>query len=77
MKSIVENKDFDKIVLVSGDGDYIRMVKYLIQKSIFKNVLFPNNQYSSLYKSIKPLYGINLSLPDIRQKIEYTKKEMS
>jgi len=73
MKNIIENKDFDKIVLVSWDGDYIRMVKYLIQKSIFKNVLFPNNQYSSLYKWIKPLYGINLSLPDIREKIEYLK----
>lgn len=80
MKTIIENKDFDKIVLVSWDWDYIRMVKYLIQKSILKNVLFPNNQYSSLYKSIKPSYGINLSLPDIRKKIEYvklTKKEMS
>ncbi|OQB40639.1 MAG: hypothetical protein BWY04_01272 [candidate division CPR1 bacterium ADurb.Bin160] len=56
------------------------MVKYLIQKNIFKNILFPNNKYSSLYKSIKPQYGINLSLFDIRKKIEYfkqTKKEMS
>jgi uncharacterized LabA/DUF88 family protein len=80
MKTIIENKKFDKIVLVSWDWDYIKMVKYLIQKNIFKNILFPNNKYSSLYKSIKPQYGINLSLFDIRKKIEYfkqTKKEMS
>jgi uncharacterized LabA/DUF88 family protein len=32
MKNIIENKDFDKIVLVSGDGDYIKPVKYLIEK---------------------------------------------
>ena len=73
MKTVIEDKDFDKIVLVSWDGDYIKMVKYLIKKSIFKNILFPNNKYSSLYKSIKPNYGINLSLPDIRKKIEYFK----
>ena len=73
MKTVIEDKDFDKIVLVSGDGDYIKMVKYLIKKWIFKNILFPNNKYSSLYKSIKPHYGINLSISDIRKKIQYLK----
>lgn len=73
MKTVIEDKDFDKIVLVSGDGDYIKMVKYLIKKWNFKNILFPNNKYSSLYKSIKPHYGINLSISDIRKKIQYLK----
>jgi len=77
MKTVIEDKEFDKIVLVSWDGDYIKMVRYLIKKEIFKNILFPNNKYSSLYKSIKPQYWINLSLPDIRKKIQYQKKEMS
>ena len=74
MKKIVEKKDFHKIVLVSWDGDYIKMVKYLIQNNYFKKILFPNNKFSSLYKSIYCNYGINLSLPDIRKKIEYKKK---
>ena len=32
MKELIENNSFDKIVLVSGDGDYWRMVDYLIKK---------------------------------------------
>lgn len=53
MKNIAEKEGFDKIVLVSGDGDYIKLVKYLIEKNLLKKILFPNNKYSSLYKKIK------------------------
>lgn len=77
MKSMIENKEFDKILLVSGDGDYIKVVKYLVQKELLKKILFPNNKYSSLYKKIVSQYGINISLPDIKKKFTYTKKEMS
>jgi uncharacterized LabA/DUF88 family protein len=73
MKNYSDNPNFDKIVLVSWDWDYIKPVKYLIEKWKFKKILFPNNKYSSLYKKIKWEYGINLSLNDIRRKIEYKK----
>jgi len=46
MRNLIENKDFDKIILVSGDGDYIKPVKYLIEKWRFKKILFPNKKYS-------------------------------
>jgi len=75
MRRIIEEKDFDKIVLVSGDGDYIKPVKYLIEKGLLKKMLFPNKQYSSLYRSLQNHYGINLSLKDVRCKIEYKKKK--
>lgn len=53
MKNVVDNKEFDKIVLVSGDGDYKKLVDYLIKKNKFKKVLFPNKKFaSSLYKKI-------------------------
>ena len=31
MKKLVEKEDFDRVILVSGDGDYWRMVDYLIK----------------------------------------------
>lgn len=71
MKRIIEEKDFDKIVLVTWDWDYIKLINYLIWKNLLKKILFPNNKYSSLYKKIKDNYWANLSLPDIRRKIEY------
>lgn len=74
MKRIIEEKDFDKIVLVSGDGDYIKVVKYLISKNLLEKILFPNKKYSSLYKTLKDNYWVNLGLKDIKKKIEYQKK---
>ena len=53
MKELLDNKNsFDKIVLVSNDGDYIKMVKYLINKNLLEKIIFPNNKPSSLYKQI-------------------------
>jgi len=74
MKNYADNNNFDKVVLVSGDGDYIKPVKYLINKKKFKQMLFPNNKYSSLYKQIHTMYRFSLGIPDIRKKIEYKKR---
>ena len=53
MEKIAEREKFDKVVLVSGDGDYIKMVKYLIRKDKLEVVLAPNNKaMSSLYKKL-------------------------
>lgn len=74
MKRICEKKDFDSIVLVSWDGDYIKLVKHLIQKELLKKILFPNNHYSSLYKQIKHEYAMLLSSKEIKEKISHQKK---
>ena len=73
MKNACQNKDFDKIVLVSWDWDYIKVVKYLIEQNKFKKILFPNKRFSSLYRKLQPQYWLNLSIKDIRKKIEYKK----
>ena len=53
MKNLIDNKDFDKVVLVSGDGDYKKVVDYLIKKGRFEKILFPNKRFaSSLYDSL-------------------------
>lgn len=56
MKTVCEST-FDKIVLISGDGDYKKMVYYLVEKHKFKKILFPNKKYaSSLYKALGSEY---------------------
>ena len=53
MKNLIDNKDFDRVVLVSGDGDYKKVIDYLIKKEKFKKILFPNKKFaSSLYNSL-------------------------
>lgn len=74
MKTLIEKK-FDKIVLVSGDGDYKKIVDYLIKKQKFAKILFPNKKFaSSLYKKLTSNYYAHLGAKDIRQLIEYKKR---
>ena len=57
MKKIYKKELFDKIVLVSGDGDYRMLVDFLIEENKFKKILFPNKKFaSSLYKKITRVY---------------------
>lgn len=75
MHRILEEDDFNKIVLVTWDWDYIKLVKYLIEKERLEKILFPNKKFSSLYKtSVFRKLWLNLSLSDVRRKIETGKK---
>ena len=68
MKRICERERFNKIVLVSGDGDYKKLVDYLIEKNKFEKILFPNKIFnSSLYKDITHTYSAHLE--DIKDRI--------
>jgi uncharacterized LabA/DUF88 family protein len=70
MKKLCERELFDKVVLVSGDGDYRRMVDYLIGKSKLHKMLFPSSRTSSLYKKLEPKYYEYLNAPHIQPKIK-------
>ncbi len=53
MKNIVDNDEMENVIIVSGDGDYKKVVDYLIKKNKFKKILFPNKKFaSSLYKKL-------------------------
>ena len=74
MKKLVEREKFDKVILVSGDGDYWRMVDYLIKKERFLKLLAPNKyRLSSLYKRIPDSYRVYLDESPIKNKIELKK----
>lgn len=71
MKRLYTGEDFDKIVLVSGDGDYKALVDFLISEGRFEKILFPNSAYrSSLYKGISATYYAALDQQDTKRKIE-------
>lgn len=75
MKALHERKDFNRILLISGDGDYKKVVDYLITCDKFKKILFPNrNAASSLYRQLAPQYFDHLERPELQKKIGYLKK---
>ena len=75
MHRLLEKNDFNKIVLVTGDWDYIKLVNYLIKKDKLQKILFPNKNFSSLYKKMAYKFWVNLSLKDVKNKIEYKKRD--
>ena len=71
MKRLYKKEDFDKVLLVSGDGDYKMLVDFLIEEKKLKKLLLPKQRYaSSLYKVLGAEYFADLSSPDVRIKIE-------
>lgn len=71
MKKIAEREKFDKILLTSDDGDYYRMVEYLISKNKFKKLLSPSSKnMSHLYKEkISDRYIDHLDRSEVKKKI--------
>jgi uncharacterized LabA/DUF88 family protein len=75
MKKLYKKEDFEKIILVSGDGDYKLVVDFLIEEKRFEKMLFPDRERaSSLYKKIGAACFDALDTVDIRAKIEEMKK---
>ena len=74
MKHFIENSEGDRIILVSGDGDYWKMVNYLITTDRFEKLLAPNKKgTSSLYKRIPDRFIAYLDDQQIKKKIEHNK----
>jgi uncharacterized LabA/DUF88 family protein len=71
MKKMYYREPFEKIVLVSGDGDYKQLVDFLIFEKKFAKILFPDRKRaSSLYDKLGNLYFSALDETDVRRKIE-------
>lgn len=76
MRKLADQEDFDKVVLISGDGDYFKMVDYLINKNRLEKLLAPSyRSMSSLYKQyIDRAYYEFLDAAGTKKKIALSKK---
>ena len=75
LQSMIDYKDYEKAVLVTGDGDFYCLVKYLIEKNKFKALIIPNKfKYSALLK-FSMFKNFLRYLNDLRGKLEYKKEK--
>ena len=75
MRKLVDNEPFNKVFIVSGDGDYKKLVNFLVKKEKFGKMLFPNKEFaSSLYKSLGTEFYDYLENEDVKTKISYRHK---
>ena len=69
-----KEEDFEKIILISGDGDYKLIVDFMIEEKRFAKILFPDlGRASSLYKKLSNKYFASLDDKDTRAKIAINK----
>ena len=71
MRKIADREKLDKMLLVSGDGDYFRTVKYLVDIGKFEKVLAPDEKAMSfLYKrKLSPSYYSFLGRKEVKAKL--------
>jgi uncharacterized LabA/DUF88 family protein len=54
LHAMKEYYNYDKALIVSGDGDFFGLVEFLIEKNKLLKLLTPNQRYSTLLKDFEP-----------------------
>lgn len=72
--SALTYKQYDKAIIVSGDGDFLCLVEYLHHMDKLSMILAPNARFSSLLR--KYAHKI-VTLSKFKDKLEYTPKNKS
>ena len=74
LQSMIDYKKYDQAVIVSGDGDFACLVKYLNERNKLKNLLVPNREkYSALLK--KPAAKKIVFVDDSKGKLRHKKRK--
>ncbi len=63
-----ELPNYDKAIIVSGDGDFVSLIEYLAGQNKLLKVLTPNWQYSSL---LKPWENYVIRIDQLRNQLAY------
>lgn len=68
LKAMLEYNNYDKAIIVSGDGDFYCLVKYLVDENKLLKLIIPNRKrYSSLYRKFNHIHLAFMS--DLQMKI--------
>lgn len=74
LQSMIEYPNYDKAVIVTGDGDFHCLVKYILGEEKLKVVIIPNQlKFSALFK-IKIFRPYLRYMNNLKNKLEYKKK---
>ncbi|QQG44287.1 MAG: NYN domain-containing protein [Candidatus Roizmanbacteria bacterium] len=75
LHSMIEYPNYDKAIIVTGDGDFYCLVEYLLQKNKLLRVIIPNiTKYSRLFYKFNPYLAF---MNNLKNKLEHKKREAS
>jgi hypothetical protein len=68
---MIEYRNYDKALIVTGDGDFYCLVEYLLKNDKLLNLMIPDRRsYSSLFRKIMSHI---VFVSDLRNKLEFIK----
>jgi uncharacterized LabA/DUF88 family protein len=56
MKLISDSNNRGKVLIISGDGDYKKLINHLMVENKFERIVFPNKKASTLYNDLGSEY---------------------
>ncbi len=66
--AVKEMPNYDKAIIVSGDGDFLSLIEYLQEQKKLLKIMTPNWQYSSL---LKPFEESIVRIDKLRRELAY------
>ncbi|PIP17145.1 MAG: hypothetical protein COX44_01470 [Candidatus Portnoybacteria bacterium CG23_combo_of_CG06-09_8_20_14_all_37_13] len=60
LHTMIEYKNYDKAIIVSGDGDFYCLIEYLANNNKLAKIIVPNKKYSSLLRKFA-MFVVNIS----------------
>ena len=71
LHTMIEYNNYDKALIVTGDGDFYCLVDYLIKKNKLLKLMIPNqHSFSSLLRKLRPHI---IFMNNLRRILEYTR----
>lgn len=70
----IEYPNYDKAIIISGDGDFACLLEFLEDKDKLLHVLTPNSKYSKL---LKPYAQYIVEISQLKKSLEYKKTSIS
>ncbi|MDP3965868.1 MAG: NYN domain-containing protein, partial [bacterium] len=74
LQAMIEYGNYDKAVIVTGDGDFYCLVNHLLEKERLSVLLIPDRLRFSALLKFKEFRHYLRFMNDLREKIEYKKK---
>jgi uncharacterized LabA/DUF88 family protein len=74
LQAMIEYTNYKEALIVTGDGDFHCLVKYLFENNKLRYLLIPNQKkYSALLKKVAP--GKLLFMNNLKDKLQYKKEK--
>lgn len=68
LHSMIEFPNYDKAIIISGDGDFYCLAEYLDKQNRLAKIIVPNNKYSSLLRKFaKYIVSVSLFMDKVKK----------